>query len=287
MTVLSVLVNGAECTQVSATDRGLLYGDGLFETIAVHEGRPCRWDAHISRLRLGAERLDIPCPDESLLRCECQAVVGGTARCIIKLILTRGAGGRGYRPPAEPRPTRILTRHPWPDYPGDWSYSGVSVGVCRTRLSEQPILAGIKHLNRLDQVLARSEWDDPTRAEGLMCDRRGRVICGTMSNLFVFTLDGLATPRLDSCGIAGTVRDLVLRACPRFGIAATERHLGLSDLVGAQGLFLTNALIGVWPVRHLGKRRYDVRRLPLDLLDWVRAAAHQPDPEYLNPCAPC
>ena len=239
------------------------------------------------RLRMGADRLSIPCPSESLLWRECRTVIGRASRCVVKLVITRGSGGRGYGPPVRIRPTRIFSCHPWTEHPAEWFRSGVSVAICRTRLAEQPILAGIKHLNRLEQVLARSEWNDPACAEGVMCDRHGRVICGTTSNLFLFDKDGLVTPRLDSCGIAGTVRGLILRTAALFGISAAEGELYVPDLFRADGLFLTNALIGAWPVRHLGERRYDVHRLPLELLDWIRVAAHQLDPEYRDPCAPC
>lgn len=280
-------MDGVESAKVAAADRGLMYGDGLFETIAVCDGYPCLWDAHMSRLRTGASRLSIPCPPESLLRRECRTVIGATSRCVVKLVVTRGSGGRGYNLPAEPRPTRIFMRYPWPEHPAEYFRSGVTVAICRMRLAEQPNLAGIKHLNRLEQVLARSEWDASSCAEGMMCDAQGHVVCGTMSNLFLFDKDGLVTPRLDRCGIAGTVRDLILRTAARFGIAAGEGDLYLRDLFQADGLFLTNALIGAWPVRHLGERRYDVHRLPLEFLDWIRAAAYQPDPEHRDPCAPC
>jgi 4-amino-4-deoxychorismate lyase len=264
-----------------------MYGDGLFETIAVVSGGPCLWDAHMERLRKGAHRLSIPCPPQSLLRDECLSVVGDHPRCVVKLVLTRGIGGRGYGPPERPRPTRILSRFPWPEYPQDRALRGVSVHICRTRLAEQPALAGLKHLNRLEQVIARSEWADPERAEGLMCDGRGRVIGGTMSNLFVFRNGGLETPRLDSCGIAGTVRGLVMGTSRQLGISAVERDMYASDLLSAEGLFLTNALIGVWPVRQLGERSYDVGLLPPALLDRVRASVHQADAESRDSCAPC
>jgi 4-amino-4-deoxychorismate lyase len=256
-----------------------MYGDGLFETIAVRRGLPCLWNAHVARLRRGTDRLAIPFPEESLLHRECLEVAGSDSRCVVRLMLTRGCGGRGYRPPRQVRPRRILSRYAWPEYPPRWSAEGVRADICRTRLAHQPLLAGIKHLNRLEQVLARSEWDDPDQAEGLLCDIRGRVIGGTMTNLFVVGRGRLATPSLGGCGIEGTVRGLILKHARRFGLSVVECELGIADIERAEGLFLTNAIIGAWAVRLLGGRRYDVRRLPLEFLDWVRAAVHQPDPE--------
>jgi 4-amino-4-deoxychorismate lyase len=172
-----------------------------------------------------------------------------------------------------------MIRYTCVDYPDDWARDGVSVGLCRTRLGGNPCLAGLKHLNRLEQVLARSEWGDGAIAEGLMCDGRGRVIAGTMSNLFVCRGDQLVTPRLDTCGIAGTVRGLVLGMAPRFGLEAIEGDLFGHDVNASDGMFLTNALIGVWPVKRLDDHRWDVRHLPWHFLEAVRTAAHTPESE--------
>jgi 4-amino-4-deoxychorismate lyase len=274
-----VLINGVETDRIEAADRGLAFGDGLFETIAVRDGLPCLWQAHLDRLREGAERLRIPAPPPDLLRDECLRVSGGRPRGVLKVILTRGTGGRGYRPPEHPRPTRIVAAHPWPAHPPEWARTGVRVGLCRTPLGANPRLAGIKHLNRLEQVLARDEWDDPELAEGLMCDGHGRVIAGTMSNLFVVRGGRLLTPSIDACGIAGTVRALTIRLAPAHGLTPETAELTPAELAGADGLFLTNALIGVWPVRRLVEVAFDPSRLPWDLIEAVRRQAHHPHAE--------
>jgi 4-amino-4-deoxychorismate lyase len=273
---LRTLVNGVDAGTLPLTDRGLHYGDGLFETIAVRVSRPCLWSEHLNRLRLGAARLGIPLPDPDLLLRECLALIQGVGDGVLKLILTRGSGGRGYRPPAAPSPTRVLALYPPPGYPSDWGEVGVAVRWCQTPLGESPSLAGIKHLNRLEQVLARAEWDDAGIAEGLMCDPRGRVIAGTMSNLFVYTGGRLLTPRLDTCGVAGTVRALILRLAPACGVTAAEADLIRADLEGAEGVFVTNAVFGAAPVRRLDRVEYDPGRLPQKLLAAVRAAVWRP-----------
>jgi 4-amino-4-deoxychorismate lyase len=277
---LAALVNGAKAASVSIADRGLHYGDGLFETIAIRDGAPCLWEEHLARLRLGAGRLAIPMPAPGLLLAECLALAQGLAAGLVKLILTRGSGGRGYRPPPTPLPNRLLLLYPRPTQPAGASEAGVAVRWCRTVLGENPQLAGIKHLNRLEQVLARAEWDADADAgacaEGLMCDCRGRVIAGTMTNVFVYAGDRLLTPRLDSCGVAGTVRGVVLRLAPQLGIKVAEVDLRPADLHAASGLFLTNAVIGVWPVRALGVQEYAVGHLPQGLIAAVRAAVRVP-----------
>jgi 4-amino-4-deoxychorismate lyase len=258
---------------LSVDDRGLHYGDGLFETIGVHDGGPSLWWAHFDRLCRGSQRLGIPCPAQDLLFGECRRLIGGKSERVLKIILTRGRSGRGYGTPETPHPSRILTLHPWPRYPAAWRETGVDVLFCRTRLGENPALAGLKHLNRLEQVLARSEWRDPEIAEGLMQDGRGRVIGGTMSNLFLVSGGRLLTPRLDTCGVAGTMRELVFRISDAFGIQILERDITRAELEAADGVFLTNSLIGVWPVRRLGTREMTLESLPAELITRVRGAA--------------
>jgi 4-amino-4-deoxychorismate lyase len=271
-----VLVDGVAAGRLPATDRGLQYGDGLFETLAVRGSAPCLWSAHFERLSLGAQRLGLPCPPEELLLRECRRLTNASAPCVLKIILTRGSGGRGYRPPAHPRPTRILMRHPWPDHPPAWYEEGVDVVFCRMRLGSNPALARIKHLNRLEQVLARAEIGDPRIAEGIMCDGEGRVIGGTMSNLFAVAGDRLLTPRLDGCGIAGTVRAQVLRLAGAGGLEAEETDLTPGDLAAADGMFLTNSLIGVWPVRRMESSTFGLESLPERLIREVRELALTP-----------
>jgi 4-amino-4-deoxychorismate lyase len=275
--LLPALVDGLEMDRFPVRDRGLMYGDGLFETVAVRSGRPCLWREHLERLDVGARRLGIPCPPRELLWEEGERVVGDRDSCVLKIVLTRGMGGRGYRPPADARPTRILLRYPAPQHPTGWREHGVAATYCRVPLGENPYLCGIKHLNRLEQVLARAEWDDPQIAEGLMLDGRGRIIGGTMTNLFLLAGERLLTPRLDTCGVSGTVRARMLRAAAALGIEARETDLTRKDLAVAEGLLLTNALIGVWTVRSLGHVDLDPGLLPRELIDRVIEEVFTPD----------
>jgi 4-amino-4-deoxychorismate lyase len=270
---LAVLIDGAPGERIPVTDRGLSYGDGLFETLALADAGPCLWGRHLERLDAGCRRLGIAAPDHGMLRREAAQAIAGRNDGVLKIILTRGNGGRGYRPDPAARPRRILLCFPGPEYPASWAVEGVQVRFCATQLGRNPRLAGIKHLNRLEQVLARAEWANPAIAEGLMLDSEGLVIEGTMSNLFVERDGRLLTPRLDRTGVAGVVRTLVLEQARAQGIVCEERDLKPHELLAADALFLTNSLIGIWPVRRLEERRYSLGALTLTLREAVRASA--------------
>ncbi len=234
---------------VPACDRGWHYGDGLFETLAVCQGRPRLWEWHWERLALGCDRLGLPLPDRPRLERRLEALCHGQARAVLKLVWTAGCGGRGYGRGRDLVPRLRLALHPWPERLERASGQGLRVCLCRHRLPLHPPLAGIKHLNRLDQVLARREWDDPDIDEGLLADHEDQLVEATAANLFVVRAGGLLTPRLDRAGVAGVMRRLVLeRLAPALGIQAAEVRLPLADLASAEGLFLTSSLLGIRPV---------------------------------------
>ncbi len=257
-----MLINGQASERVAGDDRGLLYGDGLFETLAVVHGRPCLWVQHMRRMESGCRRLGLPRPDPEQLREESHRVIPRQGVGVLKILVTRGCGPRGYRPPGDPLPTRILYFSSCPEAAESASSAGVAVRYCNLRLGRNPALAGIKHLNRLEQVLARAEWADPAIAEGLMLDTQGLVVEGTMSNLFLVRNEGLATPRLDHCGVAGIMRSRVMALAGTLGIPVEETDLRPRDVAAANGVFLCNSLIGLWPVRSVAGLEQDVRAIP-------------------------
>lgn len=251
--MMRLLVNGREDARIDPADRGLQYGDGLFETIAIRSGRARFLDSHFERLAAGARRLGLPLPERATLSAEiagaCPEPEG-----VVKIVITRGSGPRGYRPPVSVTPTRIVTGLRWPERPESAWTEGVRLRWCRTRLGRNAALAGIKHLNRLEQVLARAEWDDEEVAEGLMMDDRDRAIGGTQTNLFAILAGRLATPALDQCGVAGVMRRTFREWAAEQGEPVEEREIAASEIASAGGLILTNALIGAWPVRELEGR---------------------------------
>ncbi len=256
---VSVLIDGIAAAGISPLDRGLHFGDGVFETIACLRGRPRFLALHLERLAHGCGRLGWPPPAAALLRAEIERLAGAQERSIVKLIVTRGeAIVRGYAVSGRERATRVVIRYPWPVEDPALQQQGVSVRVAATRLGENPALAGLKHCNRLEQILARSEPEAAAAAESLMLSRSGNLVSGTMTN--VFLVDGppqsprLRTPAVDLCGVAGVMRRVVLREAARAGITATECALSPADLTAATEVFLTNARVGIWPVARLKER---------------------------------
>lgn len=251
----SVRIDGRADGMLAPLERGLHYGDGLFETIACLGGRPRLLERHLARLAHGCERLGIGFPGREALGREILAVAAEAQRAVIKVLLTRGAAvARGYAVAGSERPTRVTLRYRWESEDPALARDGVRVRIAALRLGENPHLAGLKHLNRLEQVEARREWSDPGIGEALMFSSSGRLVSGVMSNVFLVEADRLRTPRLDRCGVAGIMRAAVLRAAPRLGIAAEETALDAGDLERAREIFLTSALIGVRPVRELAGR---------------------------------
>jgi 4-amino-4-deoxychorismate lyase len=246
-----LLINGQPGDSVKVQDRGLAYGDGVFRTLAVSDGKPEFWLKHMAKLVADCGALGIAAPDAAVLAADARALLQGTGQAVLKIIVTRGTGGRGYKPPDAATPTRIVMRAPWPAYAPEMATAGVVVRLCDTRLGLQPRLAGVKHLNRLEQVLARGEWSDPEISEGLMQDSDGRVIEGVMSNLFVVKDGEVTTPDLTRCGVGGVMRGLLLES-------ARIADLTLSEVRGADELFLTNSLIGLWPVRQFDGKAYEI-----------------------------
>lgn len=264
----TVLVNGVPAATVDALDRGLQYADGLFETLAVLDGRTRLLDLHLERLDAGCRRLGLQAPPAELLAREV-ASVAPAPRAVVKVIVTRGPAGRGYRPPAAPAQTRIVTGYPYPAYPSSWLASGVQARTCRTRLGDSTVLAGLKHLGRLEQVLARAEWQDESIAEGLMLDARDHVACGTQSNLFLVACDRLLTPPVDRCGVAGVMRQAVFEWSRGGQRAAIEADIRPGDLFDADEVFVTNAVIGAWRLAALDGRRLGETGCAREFMAWL------------------
>jgi 4-amino-4-deoxychorismate lyase len=251
------LVNGRHAG-IDPADRGLAYGDGLFETMAAIDGR-LRWlDYHLERLADGCLRLAIPPIDSSVLLAEIEAHCPKAGRAIVKLIVTRGPGARGYPPPDQSQPTRILGISSWQPYPRRHYTDGIRVGVCAMRLGESPALAGLKHLCRLEQVLAEVELRGRDVEQGLLLDTRGYVVGGTSTNVFAVRGGDLLTPAVTRNGVAGVMRRVVLEGAREAGLKPLETAMTLEDIKDADELFMTNALVGIWPVGRLDERAYVV-----------------------------
>jgi len=247
-----VLVNGAPVGVVSVFDRGLSYGDGLFETIRFVQGVAPLWSLHMRRLQESCVRLRLTLPDASQLLDEASRVTHDLEQAVVRVTVTRGIGERGYAPSSSPLPTRIVAGFEAPSMHGDGYLHGIRVRWCETRLAVQSLLAGMKHLNRLEQVLARAEWNDAAIAEGLLLDAKGRVISATAANLFAVIDGTLVTPALVRCGVAGVARAEVLATRPD----AEVRELRPEDLLRASEVFLSSSVRGILPVQAVGNTVY-------------------------------
>lgn len=251
-----MLINGQSGKLISIRDRGLLYGDGVFRTLLARNGQALHSQLHLQKLQQDCAKLGISCPALSRLSHELQAVLSEHPDGVIKLIVTRGQGTRGYAPPPVASPTHIWDAAPLPDYPADWKTRGVALHLCQIRLAAQSRLAGVKHLNRLENVLAAAEWSDAGIAEGLLMDAAGNVIEGTRSNVFMVHKGVLITPDLSRCGVAGVQRDRVIDYATAHGMPVQIRDVSLPELCDADEVFLVNSVIGVWPVRALQSRHW-------------------------------
>ncbi len=258
-------VNGKATDSLAVSDRGLQYGDGVWETIAIKQGQAVQLAAHLFRLKRGLTALAIEGVDEALLKQEisqyiaqCVTSPSSGAAAVLKVIITRGSGGRGYSPLGCHTPTRILSLHPWPDYPDSYSREGVDITLCETRLSHNPQLAGFKHLNRLEQVLARAEVGSDFQ-EGLVRDYDDHIIEATMSNVFVVKdSQTVITPDLKNCGIEGIARSCIIDCLGEMGIEVKIGAVSLTEIEQAEGLFLSNSVMKIWPVRKFRDIGYQI-----------------------------
>jgi 4-amino-4-deoxychorismate lyase len=238
---------------IDSGERAFHYGDGLFETIAIRGGRPRLWDYHVDRLVAGSRRLGLDIPPSTALRRQLDVALGesdhNTDFCTAKIILTAGPSQRGYGR-SMPTPAEIyvglyagvpLNRQAYE--------KGVSAIMCETRLAVGSPVAGLKTLNRIEQVLARSECLAAGAFEGLTRDADDRVICGTMSNVFIVKNNRLMTPSLERCGVAGTMRRHVIETLGRGGETVALTDLVENDLAGADEVFVTNSQVGIVPLQ--------------------------------------
>lgn len=287
-------INGVLHATLSPLDRGLAYGDGLFETCRVLDGQVPLWRWHHERLLHGCRRLGIAVNEAELLaQLDLMLRVAGEqengqgpaqekAQGVLKVIVTPGAGGRGLKRPRKAEPTLC-----WVFYPGESSQwesgarEGISALVCEHHLADNPSLAGLKHLNRLDYVLARAEWDDEHQ-EGLLLDARDNLVEGTISNVFGVIDGKLVTPALGRSGVAGVMRRLLLeKLAPDAGMTVNEVSISLPQLKKAEEVFVCNSVFGIWPITHLAPEGvvYSAgpvtRRLQEDWAQWLNTRLTQ------------
>ncbi len=262
-----ILVNGIAADGVAAGDRGLHYGDGVFRTLRLRGGRVLHWPPHLEKLQADCRALRIACPDNAALHADISAITRGLSDGVVKVMVTRGSGLRGYAPPAQTVPTRVVMGSPFS--PAPVPPGGINVHLCALRLGHQPALAGIKHLNRLENVLARAEWNDASIHEGLLCDQEGNAIGGTMSNLFIVEDGALVTPDLTRCGVAGVTRQRVMKLARRNGLQCKVENILLQRVYNAGEWFLVNSVIGLWPAARLEQKVWTPGTIAAKVKHWL------------------
>jgi 4-amino-4-deoxychorismate lyase len=269
---MSAWINGRKGAKIDYRDRGLQYGDGVFETMRVRRGRIRLLDYHLERLFAGCRRLALQGPAAPALRRELERIAATRDEAVLKLIVTRGASThRGYRPTGEERCTRILSLHALPRGMLAAAAAPAQVRLCATRLGLNPRLAGLKTLNRLESVVARAEWKGARIWEGLMRDADEDIVCGTMSNLFLKRGSTLMTPLLDRCGVAGVMRRWVLETAGQLRLKPLERRIAWKDLRAAEEVFMSNAVVGLKSVGSIQRGDETLRRSTFETADRLRA----------------
>ena len=264
--MLGSWVDGTPGDMVPIDDRGLQYGDGLFETMLIRHGRVRFLEAHLARLAQGCLRLGIPLAVDAALRAEIHAAAAVADFALLKLLVTRGSGPRGYGPRDGMVPRRVMTV--FATAPTTALREGVRLRVAQLTVATNPALAGLKHLNRLENVLAAREPQHADCFDALLLDAAGLIVGGTLCNVFLVSGGTLATPPVDRAGVAGVLRGIVLRECATLGLRADVRPVAAAELAAAEEIFVTNARIGVVPVRSVGEHV-----LPMNTIA-LRLAAH-------------
>lgn len=254
-------INGNPENQIPVTARAMAYGDGVFESIRLKKGQLLRLELHLQRMSEGAHRLGLNF-DQTRLQDELEHYLAYLAEQkvedgAVKVMLVRSGIAQGYGYSIPTSSDHILIYRPV-NAVDEKAQQGVKVRLCETRLQSNPVLAGIKHLNRLEQVLARAEWQDDSISEGLMMDADSHVIEGTMSNLFCYSRGLLMTPIIGDSGVSGVMRRHVIeKLAPERKITVVETHISEKLLIDSDEVFLTNALIGIWPVRRYESTRWE------------------------------
>ena len=272
-----VIVNGELTEQISTYDRGLAYGDGVFETILSRNGELQLWERHLERLTTSLVKLQIDSFDSSTLLPSIKPHLSTTGEQVIKIVITRGNGQRGYAIPDNTKPNTIIFISNRGKVNPEIVKNGVKTRLCETRLGYQTKLAGLKHLNRLEQILAQMELSDTDYQEGIMLGQQGEVIEATRHNLFLVNNGELFTPELSNCGVAGIMRTFIIEIARQLGLTVNIGIISVEQLMQADEIFLSNSIDGIWPICELDGTQFGVGKVTCLLQDKVVDTLQQHD----------
>ncbi len=265
------LINGIASQTLAVNDRGLAFGDGFFTTAKITSGTILHWHDHLARLEDCAQRLFITDISWEKLTRECQQIAANTDIGVLKVVITRGAGGRGYSTQDCFEPTRIVSVHPYPDFYSQWRQQGIKLYACQFTIGSNTKLAGLKTLNRLDQVMIKRELEENNAVEGLVCDEAGVMVETCTANLYWVKAGVIFTPMLDRAGINGVMQKQIHRMAEQKDIPYKQIHASADSLITAEEVFISNSLMGIVPVSQYKMRHFDIgklcRRLQKEILD--------------------
>lgn len=250
------LVNGKPSEGLSVFDRGLAYGDGVFRTFLIKNGVPHHWELQYQKLRQDCQALGIAYPSNEELLSDIKALFNECGNAVAKIIVTRGESSRGYAVPEGIKANRVVTKSALPTYPLANQTHGVKLHLCELKLGLQAKLAGVKHLNRLENILARMEWNDASIADGLLMDTNDNIIECTMSNIFARFGNDFITPSLEECGVAGIARARIIENASHFHLNVKIESLKLHKLMQADEIIICNSLFGAWQVVDFNKKQW-------------------------------
>ena len=273
------LINGEFSKHISVIDRGLSYGDGLFETMSwsyLDDEKVLGvefWDRHIERIKQGCLITKIKLPPTEILTNYKEKILNesfrkGIKNGILKIVITRGIGGRGYKFEKEIVPTVIFLSFPSKEINKKTLYRGVKLRFCEFPIFENSMLAGLKHLNRIDSVMARSEWEEDEFFDGVMLDNSDSIIDGTMTNLFFSKNNVLYTPIIKKSGINGIMRQVVIDNAKLFFKEVCEIEIKRRTISTFDEMFVTNSVIKILPVTHLSNKKFKITNATKEMINF-------------------
>ncbi len=256
------LVNGQPQDFLSVSDRSFQFGDGCFSTLLTCKKQIQAWNYHRERLVSCLKVLCISEPNWHQVYEWCNSVVLDGEKSGLKIHISRGTGRRGYGIAGASTPTVTITAFDYPLHYNEWISKGVSLGICETHLGHQPLLAGLKHNNRLEQVLVKAEIEHNDWNDAVVCDLEGKVIETSVANLFWVDSDfRLCTPKLNLSGVSGVMRKQVIEEAITKKVTLIERDFTINEILNAKEVFMTNALLQVCPITSIDKTHFEIGSL--------------------------
>ena len=250
---MQTIITANETSSISTRDRGLNYGDGFFTTAMVTDGQVEHWAYHKARLIECTQRLGFPALEFNALESQITQLIASHPQAVLKVVITRGEGGRGYAPPSECNLNIIVSVLAYPDHYNSLTDAGISLAISPIKLAVQPHLAGLKTLNRLEQVLIKNALQTQHSDDALVLDYNNNVIETSAANIFAIKNNKVFSPRLDECGIKGV---FLQSLCDK--LTVEFKTVSVDDLTQADAIFVCNSLMKIVPVKSIGEHCFDI-----------------------------